>query len=711
MRLLIVALCFAGSSQADQQESSSAKTDSADDIGIRPGLVDPEPVEPQGDAPQNGESAEDESADGESDESQEDAFELPPLEEFAEQPFLVESPPAFEQEVTTVTRQPSTVGRSAAAVFVITNEMIRRSGVTSVPEALRLAPGLQVARIDANKWAISARGFNNRFANKLLVMIDGRIVYTQLFSGVYWEVQDLVLQDIERIEVIRGPGATVWGANAVNGVISIITKSAGDTQGALIASGGGDHDRSINVVRYGGTVGENFQYRIFGKHFERDKSFNPVGTHDDWRMGRWGFRADWNPTGCDCDTVTFQGQYFVGRFGNSLTNSIPVAPFTEFVIDDIDHSGGHLQTRWTHQIDKDSSTALQFYFDRTNRKDLQVDQLTDILDVDFQHRFLMGRRHAVTWGLRYRNVSDDTGSTNAFTFQVDPVQRTTDLISGWVQDEVSLLDDQIMFIAGSKFEHNDFTGFEMQPTGRLLWAPDERHAFWGAVSRAVRTPSRIEDDIRFRSFVSAPPPLFSVILGNRSIAAEDLMAYELGYRVQQTENFAWDIAAFHNDYEDLISFRQSGPLVGTDIPLSYDNIASAESYGVEVNAQWDIDQCWRLTGWYSFLQIQAHNTTNDALQEERSPHNQAFLMSSWDLPRGIECDVLARYVDVVPNVNAPNYIAMDVRLGWRPSQAWEFSVVGQNLLEEHHVEFAPTLVQTTPTEMSRSIYAHAIWRR
>jgi iron complex outermembrane receptor protein len=634
---------------------------------------------------------------------------LPSLEEFAEQPFLV---PALEQEVEIVGRQQSTVGRSPAAVFVVTQEMIRRSGATSFPELLRLVPGLQVARIDSNKWAISARGFNNRFANKLLVLIDGRSVYTPLFSGVYWEAQDLVLQDIARIEVIRGPGATAWGANAVNGVINVITKHSRDTQGALAAKGGGDQDKLINAARYGGAIGQNAFYRVYAKHFERARSFSLSGSHDDWRMARWGARVDWNPDGCDCNTITLQTEQFIGRFGNSLTNVIPTDPFSEFVIDDIDHKGGHVLGRWTRQIDEDSSTALQAYFDRTNRDDLQVDQMTDIIDVDFQQQSRWGCWQAITWGLRYRNVSDEIGTNNAFTFQVDPVRRTTDLISAWIQDEVTLQDDLFLTV-GSKFEHNDFTGFEMQPSVRLLRVLDERRVLWGSVSRAVRTPSRTEDDVRFRSFVSNPPATFNLLSGNPGIAAEDLVAFELGYRAQPTAGFSWDCALFYNDYEDVVTFQQVGPPAGVplDIPSIFANIADAETYGVELSCQWSISDCWRLNGWYSFLQIQAHNSVNDGLEEGRSPHNQAFLMSSWDIACDYEFDIMARYVDNLPNVNVPSYISLDARLGWQPSCDWEFSIVGQNLLESHHVEFTPTLVQTTPTEVKRGVYAQAVWRR
>jgi iron complex outermembrane receptor protein len=332
------------------------------------------------------------------------------------------------------------------------------------------------------------------------------------------------------------------------------------------------------------------------------------------------------------------------------------------------------------------------------------------LDVEFQHNFLAAALHKVTWGVRFRHVSDEIGTNNAFTFQMVPVKRNTDLISGWIQDEISLWDDAV-FTVGSKLEHNDFTGVEVQPTARLMWPLDERRVLWGAVSRAVRTPARIEDDIRLRSPVG--PGAFLFLQGNRLVESEDLMAYEIGYRAQPMDCLSWDIALFYNDYEDLTSYRQIGAPGGipTDIPFLIDNIAHAETCGVELSCQCTMTERWRLNAWYSFLEIQSHESFNDALLEERSPHNQVFLMSSWDLPRRIELDVMARYVDILPNVDAPSYISTDARLGWRPSDCWEFSVVGQNLLEPHHVEFAPTLVQTTPTEVSRGVYAQVVWRR
>lgn len=618
--------------------------------------------------------------------------------------------PSFDVEVTSVTRSESTVGKSPAAVFVVTQEMIRRSGATSVPEALRLVPGLQVARIDAHTWAISSRGFNLRFSSKLLVLIDGRSVYTPLYSGVFWETQDLILQDIQRIEVIRGPGATAWGANAVNGVISIITKQAEDTQGAMISSSGGDQDKWINSVRYGGNLGEEFHYRVYAKHLERNSGFSPDGAHDDWRMQRYGLRGEW--LAGECDTVTFQGELHDGRLGtHMLAQPIPTSPFTQELLNDTSTSGGFALTRWTRRLDDDSEHSLQVYYDRTERDEVGLGFGIDVFDVDFQHRFLAARRHHVTWGARYRHVSDKTESDNPFALSFDPADRYTNLVSGFVQDEISIVDDEITLTAGSKFEHNDFTGFEIQPSIRALWAPDERQAVWAAVSRAVRRPARADDDVRFRSLL-APPFVLGAFQGSRDTASEDLTALEVGYRVQQADTLAWGVATFFNIYDDLLTMTPTSPIGGFPPTGTFqlNNVGNGETYGGELNWQWQVADDWRLTGWYSFLQIQTHNSPGEDGLEGNSPHHQAFLMSSWDLPCRFEFDVITRYVDNVPAVDVSDYISMDLRLGWRPNDEWELSVVGQSLLEGHRLEFRPVVLQEQETEVNRGIYAQVVWR-
>jgi iron complex outermembrane receptor protein len=607
-----------------------------------------------------------------------------PLESLSATPVRV-SAPSLAAEVTSVTGQRSSVGRSPAAVFVITNEMIRRSGATSIPEALRLAPGLQVAKINAHTWTIAARGFNGEFFgagfnSKLLVQIDGRSVYSPLFAGVYWDVQDVLLEDVERIEVIRGPGATVWGANAVNGIISIITKSAKDTQGVFVQGGGGSEERGFSSFRVGGHIGDDLNYRIYGKWFEKDASFNARGAEfDDWRQGRVGFRTDWAPT---CwDTVTLQGDYYRGRDG-----IFSVFPRDETV------SGGNVLGRWTHELGEKSGTALQFYYDRADRRDATLDQKINTYDLDFRHHFPVGCRHSVVWGAGYRVVSDSLTSFVPTQVYV-PSARTYDTVSTFVQDEIALVPDKLFLTLGTKLENNDFTHFEYQPSARLLWSPETSWAAWAAVSRAVRTPARFEHDLRA-----------GLLLFSKDFQAEELIAYEAGFRKQPVEWFSWDVAGFFNRYRNLQSLRFVPPIAFN----ANDNYG--EAYGFEISGKLDISKNWRLTGWYSFVRVEIHPgalALNKGPEVEGStPHNQVFLMSSWNLTCNLDFDLMGRYVDNLPAQNVPNYFSLDARLAWRPTRHLELSVVGQNLLDARHPEFAGN----SGIELERAVYGTATLR-
>ena len=632
--------------------------------------------------------------------------------------------PALEMEVSTVSRQESTVGRSPAAVFVVTQEMIRRSGATTVPEVLRTVPGLQVARIDSRIWAVSSRGFNNRLANKLLVQIDGRSVYSTRNAGVLWHIRDVVLQDVQRIEVIRGPGATIWGANAVNGVINIITKSAKNTQGALLSAGGGTEERGFSTLRYGAKAGNNLHYRVYGKHFERDDGFSQdaMGA-DDWRELRTGFRADWEPNGCD--TITLQGDYFDVTSGKrEIRPTLNGPPFAFTNVEDVDTLGGNVLCRWTHELGEDADWALQFYYDRFSLQGRVFSVALDAYDLDFQHRFPLSARQKLIYGFGYRLLHSDgvPGSDfdNGFAFgREEP--RNVNLFTTFVQDEITLVEDRLYGILGSKFEHNDFSGFEYQPTARLLWLPSPRDAAWAAVSRAVRTPSFSDDDIRLTSVPSDPnAPSFGRVTGSRDFVSEDLLAFELGYRAQPLDEFYWDLALFFNKYTDLRVSVPGTPFAGpppaTILPLIRDNGMHGETYGAELAATWELTECWQLYGQYTFLQMQLHRDPGIGAAAEgdegRSPHNQVYLRSSWDLAWQWELDLIGRYVDELPTLNVPSYIETDVRLAWHPNRRLEVAVVGQNLLDSHHLEFGTgTLIQNVNVEAERGVYAMATWER
>jgi len=629
-------------------------------------------------------------------------------------------------EVTSVSKKTEKLSKAAAAIFVITQEDIHRSGVTSIPEALRLAPGIEVARVDAHTWAISARGFNDVFANKLLVLLDGRSIYTPLFSGVFWDQQDTLLEDIERIEVIRGPGATLWGANAVNGVINIITKRARDTQGGLLTAGGGHEERSFGGVRYGGKLGENAYYRVYAKYFNRDDSELPDGhaANDAWQAGQGGFRLDWSPA--QLHTFTVQGDFYDGSIAQTFVESSLLPPFQLTVPDRFPIRGGNLLGRWSHTLSSTSEMRLQMYYDRTVRNMDIFQEDRHNFDLDFQHRFPLGGRHDIVWGLGYRLTSDDEGNT--FSASLIPASRTTHLVSAFVQDEIALLPDRLYVTLGSKFEHNDFTGFEIQPSGRLLWTPNDRHTVWAAISRAVRTPSRAEADVRLNQLVLPPgtlspgaPLTVAAFFGDHSMVAETLLAYELGYRVQPYERLSFDLALFYNVYNDLLTAEPRTPFLETSpspphlvLPFFAGNSLHGETYGAELAANWPLTEWWRLRALYSYLHVYLHTdqgsraTVSPAAQWS-SPQHQFSLRSAMDLPGHLAFDLALRYVDSLVHLQVGSYTVLDVRLGWRPLQTLELAIVSQNL-GANHIEFIPTFLNTQPTTVRPSVYGQITWR-
>jgi iron complex outermembrane recepter protein len=628
----------------------------------------------------------------------------------------------MNMQVTSVSKRTQKVADAAAAIFVITQEDIRRSGATSIPEALRLAPGLEVARIDQNKWAIGSRGFNGRFDNKLLVLIDGRSVYTPLFSGVYWNIEDVMLEDIDRIEVIRGPGATLWGANAVDGVINIITKPAASTQSAIVTAGGGTEERGSGGVRYGSKLGDNTHYRIYGKYFDWGPSNFASGAsaNDGWDAMRGGFRADWTPRGAN--SLTLQGDLYRSKYDETLTVPSLAFPFSSTFPNNGVYSGGNILGRWNHNSEG-ASMSLQMYYDNTTTVDhsLFVDH-QNVFDMDFQHGFHVGDSQQFVWGLGYRSILDRNDSS--FTVSLQPNQVSLNQFSAFLQDEISLVDNRLRLTLGSKFEHNDFTGFEVEPNARLLWTLSPNQSVWTAVSRAVRTPALTEEGLRLNSAVippgipanPAPLPAVAAVFGSHQFNSEDLLAYELGYRVQATSNLSLDLATFYNHYSNLRTAEPGTPFVEgspapTDIviPFVAGNKMSGGTYGLELFADWKVIPKWRLTGSYSYLQMDIHKNldSRDPTPDNpngSSPRHQWYLRSSVDLPKHFDLDTTLRFVDHLPSLNLPSYYSLDAHLGWRPVRNLELSIGGQNLLDNRHLEFLPDFVNTSPTVVKRSIF-------
>ncbi|MDA8137421.1 MAG: TonB-dependent receptor [Desulfobacteraceae bacterium] len=624
-------------------------------------------------------------------------------------------------EVTsTVARKAQRVTETAAAVYVITAEDIRRSGVTSIPEALRMVPGLEVARIDANKWAISARGFNGYIANKLLVLMDGRTVYSQLYSGVYWDMQDTLMEDIARIEVIRGPGASLWGANAVNGVINIITKGAAETQGGLAAVGVGTEERFSSGLRYGGKMGDSAYYRAYGKYFDRDGGVAADGgeAHDQWYAGRGGGRIDWNPT--SGNAVTVQGDYFKGASGGTKTFASFDPPYSTTYTEEYDQSGGNLLGRWQRTFSTSSDFILQAYFDRTERFFPLLNETRDSYDLDFQHRFGLGRRQEVMWGWGYRLVHAQLDDSDIVSFSQD--DRKDQLFSFFAQDDIALLPDKLSLLLGSKFEKNDYTGWETQPNARLLWTPHQQHTFWSAVSKAVRTPSQAEHDTFLvqRIIPGSPNNTMITFQGDEDYGSEDLTAYEVGYRYHPVETIYMDLALFYNQYDHLRTVEMGAPyLWGSPpyqvLPFVVANNMKGHTSGAELAVEYRPLNWWRLIGAYTYLEmsletLDGSNDFTSVAAEDESPHHQFSLRSMMDIATGWELDLWGRYVDELPAQDIRSYITMDARLGWRPTPHWEFSLVGQNLLSPSHPEFSSEIIDFAPTEVQRSVYVKAVWR-
>jgi iron complex outermembrane receptor protein len=594
----------------------------------------------------------------------------------------------MELEVTSVTKSPQKLSEAPSAIQVVTNEDVRRSGATSLPEALRLASNLHVAQINSQQWAISARGFNSSSANKLLVLMDGRTLYSPLHAAVFWDVQDTILEDLDRIEVISGPGATQWGANAVNGVINIITKGAKDTQGLLITAGGGTALNGFAGVRYGGRVAPGLYYRVYGKHSDRDRTkFSDGRTGaNDWRMNQGGFRVDWTLSADDL--LTLQGDVYGGTLGQPAN-------------DDVRVKGGNWLGRWSRTFSEKSNITLQWYYDSTYRRipgtfaeDLET------WDVNLQHRFPLGTRHDVIWGVGYRLV-DDQQHNDYPLLAFLPGHVIREDFSLFTQDEITLLPEQLKLTAGAKLEHNEYTGFEFQPSLRVAWSINQQQTIWAAVSRAMRAPSRIDGE-----FFSPRDPPFTVLQGNPDFLSEELLAYELGYRLQTQHRLSFALALFYHDYDRLRSIERVNP--AAPFPIFLGNGIEGTSTGGELTADYQPFAGWRLRGGYTQLHLELRTKpgSTSAIPASTDPEHQFFLRSALDLPRQMELDVTYRFVSRLSGTRVPAYDELDVRLGWQPLPSVEMSVVGQNLLQAHHAEFNAA---ASRQQIARSFYGKIVW--
>jgi iron complex outermembrane receptor protein len=621
-------------------------------------------------------------------------------------------------QVTSVSKKEQNLSKTGAAIFVITQEDIRRSGATNIPDVLRLAPGVDVARVDANQWAISIRGFNDQYANKVLVLIDGRSVYSPTFSGVYWDMQDVPLEDIDRIEIIRGPGGTVWGANAVNGVINIITKSAAATKGGLISAGTGSQDHADTLVQYGGQAGQGASYRVFGRYFDTANSVSPDGraAADGWQGGHAGFRSDWSlPAN---NALTVQGDFLKTDEGETITtlfsNALPLAATLN---DSVETTAANILGRWNHTLANGSIMSLQVYYDYTRHLAQGFLDTENTLDLDFQHHVALGSRNDLVWGLGLRTIDGRYGV--GYSLTIAPNDRLDRLYSAFLQDQLKLT-SSLSLTVGSKFEHNDFTGFEFEPSAQLVWTPTPTQTLWVSAARAIREPSTFEDGLR--DDVESVPmgSSFGVIrvFGNPNTKAEEMRDVEVGYRALANKRVSLDVTVFGSLYRNLQYVTALTPFAESQqnvtylvLPEQFVNGPPAHTYGAEFFANWNLTEHWRISPGYSYFHIDVDgNSAGLYTPPGASPNHQFQVRSLLDLPHHLEWDNTIGYVSKLAVGNIPQYARLDSRVGWRWGESVELSVGGQNLFSPRHAEFSNADYPTNYRLVERSIFGKVTWR-
>jgi len=626
-------------------------------------------------------------------------------------------------QVTTVSKSPSEVRKTAAAIFVITQEDIQRSGVTTIPDALRLAPGVEVARIDSNKWSVGIRGFGTGNSRDVLVLIDGRSVYTTLVAGTYWDVQNVLLEDVDRIEVIRGPGGTIWGPNSLNGVINIITKSSKDTKGALVSAGGGDFEQGFFNTRFGGGNDHGLTYRIYALGFDRGPEYHPDGQNfDRWRAAQAGFRTDWAQSANN--SFTLQGDLYDEGAGDSATATSYAPPYTQTVDATARLSGGNVLGRWQRTFSAGNDLQFQAYYDRTNRHDPNFTDLRDTFDFDFLDRLRLPWRQQVSWGLgarasRGRNPVVVSGLT--FT----PETRTDRLLTAFLQDDVELIENRLTLSLGSKFLRTNFTPLQLEPSARLLWTPTATQTIWAAFTHALRTPSDAEENFTLLGYIGTNQglPFFARFNPNPNFRSEELNGYELGYRRLLGAKVYLDLALFYNHYSDLLSEDITGaPVLENNpqpphylLPADFGNGLLGTTRGIEIAPEWKPTKSWRLSASYSFLQMQLKRSPNSLdvgtgpIIEGSSPRHQVGASSNFDFGKRFSVDLTYRFISALPKEAVEAYSSADAHFSWQLAEHFQLSVVGQNLLQPHHDESAGD--PGPLVGIKRSVYGQIAWKQ
>lgn len=632
----------------------------------------------------------------------------------------------MQLKVTSASNKEQSLSKVGAALYVITREDIASSGANNIPDLLRLVPGVQVAQINSNQWAISIRGFNSFSSNKVLALIDGRALYQPLFSGVLWDQQDLPLEDIERIEVIRGPGGTVWGANAMNGVINIITRHSRDTRGTLITAGAGSRRTGEGLLQTGGSIGPDGTYRAFAKYFDVTSSSFRDGQRasDGWHSWAAGIRSDWDLT--PKDALTLQGDVRTTiEGGTTLAVFSEPQPSQSLINSPNRNALGDVMGTWRHTLKGGSETTLHVYYDRTDRHgEAGIDVKNDTFDADFKHHVTADARNDLVWGVEVRVSHDDILSADSHSLHLIPESSTIPYASGFFQDEIRL-SNSLFLTLGSKLEHNDYTGIEYEPGGQLVWTPSESHTLWISASRAIRQPDRVDFGARFNLSVVPTEglPIVLTLFGNHGVKTERVHDYEIGYRSQIHPRLSLDLATFLSYYHNLETSEPGTPLLvanaGTApyalLPVTFGNLARARNYGAELFLHWTPVRRWTVSPGYSFVQMSVHpnagsGDTTIVASPGYSAKHHLQVSSVLSLHSNVEWSATLRFVSRLATPNIPSYFGADSTVRWRLRDGLEISVTGQNLLGPRHMEFGDLQRVLIPSEVQRSGFVKLAWR-
>jgi iron complex outermembrane recepter protein len=623
-------------------------------------------------------------------------------------------------QVTSVSMKEQSLSKTASSIYVITQDDIRHSGATMVPDLLRMVPGVEVARINENTWAIGIRGFNDRYSGQVLVLIDGRSVYSPAFSGVYWDQQTMPLENIERIEVIRGAGGTIWGANAMNGVINIISKSSNDTHGGLASTTAGSQDQAQGLLQYGGTAGADGSYRVYGRYTTNGDSPSLPGQPavDDGHESQMGFRSDWNLS--PHDKLTVQGDVLGASEAQTVTtlNSANL-PNSYTFNNRVLVANGNMLARWSHTFTNGSEATVQVYYDRVRRFDQGLN-VQNTGDFDFHYHFHAGSRNDIVTGLGYRVTNQNF--QDGYLMTVGDGHRTDSLYSGFIQDEIRLTDSASLTI-GSKFEHNAYTGFEYEPSIQFAWSPATGQTVWASASRAIQQPSWVFADVQWDETAVTIPAAGAAVVhisGNPQLPATAVLDYEVGYRTKLSERLSLDTTISYADYNHLQTVESQMPFFTLTpapshlvLPDVFGDLGNSRSYGAEASAHVDLAKWWRISPGFSYLQTHftldpGSNDTAFLSTPGDSPKRQAQLRSNIKLPHNVEWDTSVYYVGSLASGPVPAYTRLDSRFGWHIGRFVDASITGQNLLTPRHIETLDG-IQVTPLETARAVVAKIVW--